>query len=589
MKNTLVADPSMKQESVARASRSVYSERRNILFLLALCFALFLWKLGALPFFERGEPREALVVWEMHSTGNWILPIINGEYIPFKPPLFHWLGVLVAIVVGRVDEFTVRFPSAILGTLDVLMTYYVARRLWTRKAALVAAVVLATSFGWWQAATITQVDMTLTFSVSAALMLFYFLYREERSRAARSLMLALLLALGTLAKGPLGVAVPLFVILLFLALQRDLVFLKKLPLAAGATLFLLVASSWYGLAFLQAGWSFFQRQIVDETLLTGVGSYGHYQPFYYFIPVLFYNMLPWSFFFPGLVVFLYQRRRCLAEDHLLYPLVWFVAVLFFFSVWVGKRGIYILPLYPATALLFGAWWSLLEQGKGGGVRLTQWMGGFYALLWGSVIAAISVYLSGAFGLSDRLFVLATKRSGDLAPILYFLSRPSFAVAAALALSVVWLSLLVWFLLKKKWTGVFGCLTMIALAQILVIKLGYYPYFADRRTMKPFMSRVTQKVDSSTPLLFYRAFDYGAVFYARRHIPSYAKNFAGLQPPYFLLMWEEDFKRLSAQNHFQVLDISEGRGPAARHRLVLLEPQEDSPIIDPQGYEVQADQ
>jgi len=73
------------------------------------------------------------------------------------------------------------------------MTYYVARRLWTRKAALVAAVVLATSFGWWQAATITQVDMTLTFSVSAALMLFYFLYREERSRAARSLMLALLL------------------------------------------------------------------------------------------------------------------------------------------------------------------------------------------------------------------------------------------------------------------------------------------------------------------------------------------------------------------------------------------------------------
>jgi hypothetical protein len=55
------------------------------------------------------------------------------------------------------------------------------------------------------------------------------------------------------------------------------------------------------------------------------------------------------------------------------------------------------------------------------------------------------------------------------------------------------------------------------------------------------------------------------------------------------MWEEDFKRLSAQNHFQVLDISEGRGPAARRRLVLLEPQEDSPIIDPQGYEVQADQ
>src|SRR5262245_34955429 len=103
MKSTLVADRAVNQESAASAC-SVYSESRNILFLLAVCFTLVLWQLGALPFFERGEPREALVVWEMHSTGNWILPIINGEYIPFKPPLFHWLGFLVAIVAGRVDE-----------------------------------------------------------------------------------------------------------------------------------------------------------------------------------------------------------------------------------------------------------------------------------------------------------------------------------------------------------------------------------------------------------------------------------------------------------------------------------------------------
>ena len=586
MKNTLAADPSVNQESAANAW-SVYSESRNILFLLAICFGLFLWQLGALPFFERGEPREALVVWAMHSTGNWILPSINGEYIPFKPPLFHWLGVLVAIVVGRVDEFTVRFPSAVLGTLGVLMMYYVGERLWTRKAGLVAAVVLATSFEWWQATTITQVDMTLAFSISAALMLFYFLYREERSRTARSLVLALLLALGTLAKGPLGVAVPLFVILLFLCVQHDLGFLKKLPLAAGATIFLLVAGSWYGLALLQGGWSFFQRQIVDETLLTGIGSYGRHQPFYYFVHVLFYNTLPWSLFFPGLGVFLYQRRHSLAEDHLLYPLVWFAGVFFFFSVALGKRGVYILPLYPAMALLFGAWWSLLEQGKVGGVKLTQWIGGLYALSWGIVITAFSIFFLGAFGLRDRLLVFFVER--NLAVVSHSLRLQSFALAIGLMLSVVWLSLFVRFLVKKDWTGVFGCLTVIALAQILFIKHAYYPDYAEQRTMKPFMSRVVQKVDSGAPLLFYRAFDYSVLFYARRHIPTYTMNSLGLKVPYFLLMWEEDFKRLSANNHFQVLDISEGLGPAARHRLLLLESQENSPIIDPKGYGVQPDE
>ena len=255
----------MKKEATVERSRFFF-KARDLIFLLVLCFLLYFWKLGALPFYNRGEPREGLVVWEMYKTGNWILPIINGEYIPFKPPLFHWFGVLVGMVLGHVDEFVVRFPSALFGTLGVLMTYYVGRRWWNRRAGLVAAVVLATSFDWWQSATITQVDMTLAFFISSALMLFYFIYREEPSRTVRSLALALLLALGTLAKGPLGVAVPCFVILVFLCIRRDVAFIRKLPLLAGTVVFLLVAGSWYGLAFFQGGEDFFRRQIVNETL-----------------------------------------------------------------------------------------------------------------------------------------------------------------------------------------------------------------------------------------------------------------------------------------------------------------------------------
>ena len=70
---------------------------RDISVLLGLCLAIFFWKLGDIPFYERGEPREGLVVAEMNSSGNWILPRVNGEYIPFKPPLFHWMEVLLAI------------------------------------------------------------------------------------------------------------------------------------------------------------------------------------------------------------------------------------------------------------------------------------------------------------------------------------------------------------------------------------------------------------------------------------------------------------------------------------------------------------
>jgi 4-amino-4-deoxy-L-arabinose transferase-like glycosyltransferase len=59
--------------------------------LLTLCFFLFFWELGNIPLYERGEPREGLVIWEMYKTGNWVLPINNGDYIPFKPPFFLWI------------------------------------------------------------------------------------------------------------------------------------------------------------------------------------------------------------------------------------------------------------------------------------------------------------------------------------------------------------------------------------------------------------------------------------------------------------------------------------------------------------------
>ncbi|MGE5307165.1 MAG: ArnT family glycosyltransferase, partial [Alphaproteobacteria bacterium] len=576
MKSTQIAGSFAKREVTAEKDRSALVIR-DLVLLVAISFLLFFWNLGDLPFFDRGEPREGLVVQTMYDTGNWILPLINGDYIPFKPPLFHWLGVLTALVVGRVDEFVTRFPSALLGMLGVLMTYGVGRRLWNRRAGFLSAVVLATGFEWWHAATITQVDMTLAFFISASLVLFYFLYQEEHARTARSLALAFLLALATLAKGPLGVAVPSFVILVFLLLRRDLAFLKKLPLVRGAVIFLLVAGSWYGLAFSQEGWSFLRRQIWDETVRTGVGTYGRHQPIYYFVPVLFYNMLPWSFFFPAFAVFLYHKRRHLAEEHMLYLLAWLVAVFVFFSVFLGKRGIYILPLYPAVALLFGAWWNDVEEGMADGVKLARWLGFVYAISGLCAVAAVALYLTGQLSHTGRLLKL-----GNAAPVLSAIAHSSLT-AGSLALLAGCLLLLMVLLRTKKWGGVFGCLAVIALTQAMVMKTIYHPDLAAQRTMKPFTFRLTQRVDAKSPLLFYRAFDYGVMFYAHRPIPTYGKNLADIKRPYFLLMWEEDFKRLSGNNRLQVLDTSEGLGATGRHHLLLVEPQQDSPISDPKGY------
>jgi 4-amino-4-deoxy-L-arabinose transferase-like glycosyltransferase len=552
--------------------------------LLALCFILFFWQLGAIPFYERGEPREGLVVWEMHKTGNWILPIINGDYIPFKPPFFHWIGALISAVIGEVNELTIRLPSALFATLGVVLVYIAGTRLWNEKTGRLAAVVLATTPGWWRAATMAQVDMTLAFFMTAALLLFYFMYREGRYAQVYSMAVGSLLACATLAKGPVGLLVPLLTVCVFLWLRRDFTFLKKVHPISGAVLFLLVGCSWYVLAIRQGGFAFFTRQILEESLGTAAGDYGRHQPYYYFVPMFFLNQAPWSFFSPALAFFLYRRRQELFKDHLTFPLVWWVSVFLFFSLALGKRAVYILPLYPAFALILGAWWKSLDREN----TTDAWL----ASAVGYVLAAVSLVTVGRI-----IFFLVGSNSPQAQHLFPLVRNPitlddlqsffTLSLPLWMGLSVFGAaSLLIFFSVpRKKWDAAFVAITMMATAATLLMKTTYYPAIASKRTLKSFAIRLRENIDPQTPLLFYNALDYGTIFYSRRHIADYAQQIDGLRPPVFLLMLERDWERLRKRNPLETLDISEGRGPVAADRLILVKSSGLLPVPDEQKAEL----
>jgi 4-amino-4-deoxy-L-arabinose transferase-like glycosyltransferase len=553
---------------------------RDIAILAGFCVILLFFGLGELPFYTRGEPREGLVVWEMYRSGNWILPAVNGDYIPFKPPLFHWLALLVSYLYGRVDELTLRLPSALLATVGVLVIYRVAARLWGQTAGIVAGLVLITCAEWWRAGTDTQVDMTLAFFISAACLYFDFLYHERDFGLLKALGLPLLLGLATLAKGPLGLVLPGIIFVIFLALRRDLAFIQKLhPLTSGI-IFLAIAGSWYAAALWQGGPSFFLRQIVDENFRTAAGTYGHYQPIYYYLPVFLENTLPWSFFIPCIALFLYQRRRRLEQERLLFPIVWLISVLIFFSASLGKRGVYILPLYPAFALLLGAWWQQLEQDASGLVSLARWIGFTFMTASLAISLGFSFYYAAQYSLIDAQYVAGLTRFKNLTRALPLLENMSVVTAMCLGLYLAALCGLAWTLFRRNWRFTFAAVSLMALAVSGIIKSDVLSPVAWERTMKPFMMRVNQQVSVDQPLVFYRDADYGVMFYAHRHIPAYAAEAAKLKPPFFILVWEEDLAELRSRPDLKMLDISEGLGPAGRHRLALLEYQSGASISAP---------
>jgi len=94
------------------------------------------------PFFDKGEPREALAVQDIVQRGEWLVPLKRATDIPSKPPLFHWSAALTAGLTGKLNESTIRFPSALYATAGVLVIYFLGRKLFGAEAALLGAAIL---------------------------------------------------------------------------------------------------------------------------------------------------------------------------------------------------------------------------------------------------------------------------------------------------------------------------------------------------------------------------------------------------------------------------------------------------------------
>ncbi len=333
--------------------------------LIAFCFVLYFLNLGQWDLWNPDEPRYAQVAREMVRGGDWILMHFNGKIYGDKPPLFFWLIAFSSFIWNGFSSFSVRFPSAVFGTLTVLLTFLIGKRLYSPRAGFFAGLILATSLEFIYLATRANIDATLTFFTTASFFCFikwYGLTKDERGEAIQSHQLVIYgfyicLALATLTKGPVGFILPLLVCLVYLILQRDWNGIKRMRLLSGMILFILIVLAWYGPALLKGGKEYFDETIMLHTVNRFAKGSSHIRPFYYY----FYNFpadfLPWIFFLPAAIAYGFSTQREGFRKEFLFLFVWFAVIFIFFSFSKGKRGLYLLPLFPAVSLMVGKWWD----------------------------------------------------------------------------------------------------------------------------------------------------------------------------------------------------------------------------------------
>jgi hypothetical protein len=550
----------------------------HVILLIALCGVLYFPFLGSVPFFDKGEPREALAVQDIVQRGEWLVPLKRATDIPSKPPLFHWSAASVARVTGSLNEATIRFPSALYATLGVLLVYWLGRKIFDAKTALLGAAILATMMIYQDQALSARVDMTLCFFVTLNLVLFYSLYRGFLTNPIWFYVFYALVGVGTLAKGPLGLVLPALVAGSFLIMQRKWDWFKKFCFHPGVILAFVLAIGWYVIAVTRGGEGFFNRQILQENLGRFVGGSGHSHPIYYYIPYLFSQSLPWSLFLP-LVLWDVFKAPIRPDDDRLFLKLWFLVMFVFFSISVGKRPVYLLPLFPALSLLLAAWfYQATSAGKG---RLAIYRSiGIIAALTGALFLVITL---GALWSHDQTWffapiesLLKAKDRANLVAVRNQLENFgwSFTVLSLLAAGL-WLSVA-----RSLWLGQLRSVAhQLIFLSILNGIAGWsvvMPVIAQEKSYRDFMIEVNQRLSPNAKLYLFGRFNSDPVVFYRGGVIDKLDQSAQIVADKtatgnaYIIMDERTWKRIQEiKPDLTALLNSQGKGAEGDAPLVLV--------------------
>jgi hypothetical protein len=519
--------------------------------LLVAATLIFLHGVSDLPFHTKGEPREALVVQNMVAEGEYVLVLRNGNEIPSKPPLFHWLGALAAHSLGRVSEEVVRAPSVAAALLLLALTALLGFRWWGTAGGLASATALATSQQFIVSATVARVDMVLAACVSVAIATGCLALSENRKLP---LAFYFAVALGVLAKGPIGFVLPAAVLAVYAAVRRRMPSRSELRLGAGL-LIALVPLTWYAAAWWVGGDAFVEKLLFKENVYRVLDpesvSAGHVKPLWFYGPSLLGSAAPWSLCLPAVAVAAWKRRATLDEDGLLVPLVWLIVTVALFSLSPSKRSVYLLPCFPAVALLAGHWAVSQAPKEPLGTAARAVVLG----LAGIVAAAVAMIALEATGLPAigwiEPFVGNESDRANLAALLIIAEamRTRLVVWALAALTLIAIAAVAATTRRRLVT-----FTAIASLVTLTVGLAGVPMqreMAKRGSVAPFVAQIEGLIADNEPVYFYRGLDYAAAYYLARPIPSVenaeeAKVGSGRNRVWYFV-WEPSIGELCGDN------------------------------------------
>jgi 4-amino-4-deoxy-L-arabinose transferase-like glycosyltransferase len=454
---------------------------------IGLATLLFFFHLGTYGLWEPDEARYSEIAREMLASHNFIVPHLN--YVPYieKPPLLYWLTTLAMSLFG-VNELSARLVNALSALFGVAATCFFTAKTFDHRRAMLAGAVLTTSAIYAVMAQVLTTDMLLTATMTTAMYAF-FLHWRYGGRWCWLFYAAM--GLAVLTKGPVGVAIPAFVAMVFLWREGDLRgAIWKFRVTPGVILVAVIAAPWF-VAITVREPGFFDFYFIGEHLRRFFdANYSHDQPPYYYVPILIGGLMPWTLALPFI-----PWRRLTPNPARRFCVIASATILILFSLSSAKLVPYILPAVPPLAIVIAD----------GLVTLTALKGSSDSRRFTAIGPLLSI--AGAIAI-----IVALHASEFHAPY-PMMVRPAIYAAGAILMGggiVCFASL---------WLGrnAFGLGALVVTAAATLIVVSYGRLMAEPLRSYAQLAKAIERVAPNSRLVCYPRYVQALPFYCRRRV------------------------------------------------------------------------
>ncbi len=345
------------------------STRKQLIWMTLIAVLVLGSSLGLRDLWSPDEPRYAEIAREMLEKNSFFLPYLNYEVYYNKPPGFFWLIMLASLPVGHVTATTARIPSVVFGSATIFILLLWTRRYLKNISPFAPPLILLSSYLFWWFGGRANIDISFAFFIVSASLLFHHGYHSGKGKFTHFYSLAYLsIGIALIIKGPFAL-LPLVSIIVYLIVLKDKRAISGLRIPSGFILILVPVMVWIIPATMASGWSYIQGAVFHQIGGRLASSYSHPHPFYFYLYMLPLNYLPWAFLLI-VTVFYLIRRKIQMNDALLYSIICAATIFVVISAVSAKQSHYLLPLFPATAVIIAHFLVLPEKS---GVRFAAYL------------------------------------------------------------------------------------------------------------------------------------------------------------------------------------------------------------------------